>query len=170
MVLLGILVFTSTFFVMEFVAWAAHKYLMHGIMWRFHQDHHQNGPGFFEKNDVFFLIFAIPAWLCIMLGMMYQNWPVVFVGAGISFYGICYFFIHDVFIHRRFKFLRNTRHPYFMAIRKAHKVHHKYLDRHHGECFGMLLVPPKFYREAKKSMRISIDKGNDATSSVQVKQ
>ena len=25
---------------MEFVAWATHKYLMHGLLWKLHQDHH----------------------------------------------------------------------------------------------------------------------------------
>jgi len=26
---------------MEFVAWAAHKYLMHGWLWVWHEDHHK---------------------------------------------------------------------------------------------------------------------------------
>jgi beta-carotene 3-hydroxylase len=56
-----------------------------------------------------------------------------------------------VYIHRRFKWLRDIDNPYFMAIRKAHKVHHKYRGKEHGECFGMLLVPRKYYLEAKKS-------------------
>ena len=40
-----------TFLAMEGVAWVAHKYLMHGAMWYFHEDHHSPGPGFVEKND-----------------------------------------------------------------------------------------------------------------------
>jgi hypothetical protein len=28
-------------------------------------------------------------------------------------------------------------------------VHHKHLDPSDGECFGMLVVPPKYIKEAK---------------------
>lgn len=136
---------------MEVMAWATHKYIMHGMMWYFHRDHHQAEPGFFERNDVFFLIYAIPSWLCIMLGLMYKTYPAVWFGAGIAAYGLCYFLVHDVFIHRRFSWFRNTDSSYFAAIRKAHKVHHKHLGKEHGECFGMLWVPLKYYREARKA-------------------
>ena len=57
-----------TFWFMEFMAWFTHKYVMHGFLWFLHDDHHNKEPGFFEKNDAFFLIFAVPSWLCIMLG------------------------------------------------------------------------------------------------------
>lgn len=135
---------------MEFVAWAAHKYVMHGFLWYLHRDHHQREPGFFEKNDAFFLIFAIPSATCFIVGSAVQGWfPLFFVGVGIALYGIAYFLVHDIFIHQRFKVLRRTNHPYFRAIRKAHKVHHKHLGKEHGECFGMLIVPPKFLKEAK---------------------
>lgn len=153
-ILINIFFLVGTFFFMEFMAWSAHKYLMHGAMWHFHEDHHVPRKGnFFEKNDVFFLIFAIPSWLCIMLGLMYGIMPVVFVGIGIAVYGLCYFLVHDVFIHQRFKWLKRSNHPYFMAIRKAHKVHHKHLGKEEGECFGMLIVPPKYYREAKRAYK-----------------
>ena len=59
--------------------------------------------------------------------------------------------VHDVFIHQRFKWLRRSDRPYFKAIRKAHKVHHKHLGKEDGECFGMLWVPFKYYREARKA-------------------
>ena len=45
---------------MEFIAWATHKYIMHGFLWKLHKDHHQvNKDKIFEKNDAFFLIFKI---------------------------------------------------------------------------------------------------------------
>lgn len=149
MVLLGIFIFIATFFGMEFMAWTTHRFLMHGTMWFFHADHHVPRPGFFERNDVFFLIYAIPSWLCIMLGMMAGYATPVWIGFGIAAYGFAYFMIHDVYIHRRFNWLRDIDHPYFMAIRKAHKVHHKHTGKEHGECFGMLIVPRKYYTEAK---------------------
>lgn len=149
--LTNFLIFLATFFFMEFMAWFAHKYVMHGFLWTLHRDHHQKGKSWFERNDAFFLIFAIPSWLCIMFGMMNGNDFRVWIGAGIAVYGATYFLVHDVFIHQRFKLLRRADHPYFMAIRKAHKVHHKHLGKEKGECFGMLLVPMKYYREAKRA-------------------
>ena len=38
-----------------------------------------------------------------------------------------------------------------MALRRAHKVHHKHLQKEDGECFGMLWVAPKYIEEAKKA-------------------
>lgn len=149
----GPFVMLGACFLMEFMAWATHKFLMHGTMWFFHADHHQVEPGFFERNDVFFLIYAIPSWLGIMLGMMYNQYVFVWAGYGIAMYGFIYFLIHDVYIHRRFKWLRDIDHPYFMAIRKAHKVHHKHTGKEHGECFGMLVVPSKYYKEAKETFK-----------------
>ncbi|ASS50010.1 MAG: carotene hydroxylase [Candidatus Fluviicola riflensis] len=149
----GPFVLIAAFCAMEFMAWVTHRFVMHGPMWFFHADHHVEKPGFFERNDVFFLIYAIPSWLCIMLGMMANNYFPVWAGYGIAAYGFAYFMIHDVYIHRRFKWLRDIDHPYFMAIRKAHKVHHKHLGKARGECFGMLIVPRKYYTEAKTVFR-----------------
>lgn len=149
--LINVLLVVATFCFMEFMAWFTHKYVMHGLLWKLHRDHHQKGKSWWERNDVFFLIFAVPSWLCIMFGMMNGNDFRVWIGAGIALYGAAYFLVHDVFIHQRFKLFRRSNHPYLQAIRKAHKVHHKHLGREQGECFGMLLVPAKFYREARKA-------------------
>lgn len=154
MVWWGPLVLIATFLLMEFSAWSMHKYVMHGFMWKFHKDHHVEEPGIFEKNDVFFLIYAIPSWLCIMLGLMYNAPLSVWIGFGIATYGFAYFLFHDVYIHRRLNWLKTIGHPYFMAIRKAHKVHHKHRGKKDGECFGLLIVPLKYYREARKSFTL----------------
>lgn len=149
-------IFIGTFFLMEFVAWAAHKYVMHGFLWSLHKDHHVKEPGFFEKNDAFFLIFAIPSWLSIMFGMIYQVDLLVAAGLGILAYGIAYFLVHEVFIHQRFKWLRNANSTYFRAVRRAHKMHHKHLTKEDGESFGMLVFPFKYWREEKrKTMKLS---------------
>ena len=158
MVWIGLGILFATSFGMVFMAWATHKFVMHGLMWYFHKDHHQEEPGFFERNDVFFLIYAIPSWLCIMLGLMNEVYFTVWIGFGIALYGFTYFMIHDVYIHRRFKWLRDIDHPYFYAIRKAHKVHHKHLGKEHGECFGMLIVPGKYYREAVQTYKRKFSK------------
>ena len=137
------------FMSMEAIAWCTHKYLMHGPLWYFHRDHHTHeNAGFFEKNDFFFLLFAIPG-----IALIYFGWKqglashLLWAGLGITLYGVAYFLVHDIFIHQRFKFLRSIDTRYFKAIRRAHKVHHKHLTREDGECFGMLLVPPKYLKE-----------------------
>lgn len=148
---LNIFAVIATFFFMEFVAWFTHKYIMHGLLWVLHKDHHQKEPGFFEKNDSFFLIFAIPSALLIMFGMMNGNDVRLYIGIGIALYGLAYFLVHDIFIHQRFKIFRRTNQTYMRAIRKAHKVHHKHLNKEYGECFGMLIVPYRYFMEAKRA-------------------
>ena len=73
------------------------------------------------------------------------------MGLGILFYGMAYFAVHDIFIHQRLNWLKRTDNGYFRAIRKAHKVHHKHLGKGEGECFGMLVVPSKYFKEATVS-------------------
>jgi beta-carotene 3-hydroxylase len=70
----------------------------------------------FEKNDAFFLIFAIPSWLCIMLGSMAQNYWSVGIGAGIAMYGFAYFLVHEIIIHQRFKLFTRSNNKYIKAI------------------------------------------------------
>lgn len=144
----NIFIILVTFIGMEGAAWLAHKYLMHGIGWPLHRDHHVPEQKYFQRNDLFLLIFAIPSWLLIMFGSMFQLGSLLFVGLGIALYGICYFVVHDVFIHRRFPWWKNSNNFYLRAIRKAHKMHHKHLGKEDGECFGMLFVPWKYFREA----------------------
>jgi beta-carotene 3-hydroxylase len=76
----------------------------------------------------------------------------IWIGSGIALYGIAYFLVHDVFIHQRFKWFRTSESAYMLAIRRAHKVHHKHLTKEDGECFGMLFVPRKYLREARATL------------------
>ena len=149
-ILINSAIVLATFLTMEAVAWFAHKYVMHGFMWWFHSDHHVHEPGFFEKNDAFFLIFAIPSAYCFISGTLNGDFR-VWIGLGILLYGICYLIVHDVFIHQRFKWLRRTDNAYFKAIRKAHLLHHKHLGPEDGECFGMLWAPYRLFKEALSS-------------------
>jgi len=138
-----------TFLAMEGITWLTHRYVMHGFLWYLHRDHHQKGPGFFEKNDAFFLIFAIPSWLCIMLGLQNHNYPVTAIGFGIALYGLAYFIVHEVIIHQRIKWFTRSNNSYIRSIRWAHKMHHKHLDKHEGESFGMLLVAKKYHNKVQ---------------------
>lgn len=147
MLIVYILITVVTFLLMEGVTWFTHKFVMHGLMWYFHEDHHQpryQSP--FERNDVFFIIFAIPSILLFYFGVQNEINFKFFIGLGILFYGIAYFMVHDVLIHQRFKWFSKTNNKYLIGLRKAHKVHHKHLGKEDGECFGMLLVPFKYFK------------------------
>lgn len=139
-----------TFMIMEGVTWCTHKYIMHGFGWFLHEDHHQPGyKNVFEKNDSFFVIFATPSILLFIYGISPELNYLFFIGLGIFFYGLAYFLVHDVLIHRRFKWFDKVSNRYFRAARKAHKIHHKHIDKPDGECFGMLFFPVKYYKETK---------------------
>ncbi|MCA6449508.1 MAG: sterol desaturase family protein [Chitinophagaceae bacterium] len=158
--MLYLLITLVTFILMEGITWLTHRYVMHGFLWYLHEDHHQKGPGFFEKNDAFFVIFAIPSWLCIMLGSMNQVYWVVSIGAGIALYGFAYFLVHEIIIHQRFKLFTRSNNRYIKAIRWAHKMHHKHIGKEEGESFGMLLVAKKYWDKVKQDEILQQGSGN----------
>ncbi|MFY0604097.1 MAG: sterol desaturase family protein [Flavobacteriaceae bacterium] len=148
MIFAGITV--ATFLTMEAITWCTHKFVMHGFMWYFHEDHHQpkyQNP--LERNDIFFVIFAAPSIALFYFGINPTLNYLFFIGLGILCYGIAYFLVHDVLIHQRFKWFKNTNNRYLKGLRKAHKIHHKKLYKHDGECFGMLFVPFKYFQKPK---------------------
>ena len=139
------LIFITTFLMMELVANLTHRYVMHGFMWYFHEDHHKKTEGFFEKNDIFFIIFAIPSMLLISLGLFFQVYLSLSIGLGILAYGIAYFLIHEVLIHRRFKFMDRFENKYFQALIKAHQEHHSKITQAGCSNFGMLWVSKEYF-------------------------
>lgn len=138
---------------MEGITWLTHRYIMHGFLWYLHKDHHQKGPGFFEKNDAFFLIFAIPSWLSIMLGVIYKSPVSIAIGSGITLYGAAYFLVHEIIIHQRFKLFTRSNNVYIRTLRWAHKMHHKHLGKEDGESFGMLWVAKKYWEKVKEDKK-----------------
>ena len=55
---LPIAIVIATIIAMEGVAWASHKYIMHGFGWAWHRDHHEPHDNALEKNDLFALVGA----------------------------------------------------------------------------------------------------------------
>ncbi len=96
-----------TFAIMEGVTWLTHKYVMHGFLWYLHEDHHQPTGHFFEKNDAFFLIFAIPSMACIFYGTFNAMPWLSGIGTGVAMYGFAYFIVHEVIIHQESNGLQN---------------------------------------------------------------
>lgn len=144
---------------MEFMAWFTHKYVMHGLLWSWHEDHHlpdHHKDGFFEKNDRFFLVFAIPSATCFILGSTIASYAFLFsIGIGIALYGLTYFLIHDVYIHQRFRWFKQLDNPYSRAILRAHGAHHAKTTKEDCESFGLLIVSLKYFRDRRRSKAAS---------------
>lgn len=139
-----------SFLAMEGFAWLIHRYIMHGPMWFLHRDHHQpDDEQTFQNNDFFLLLFSAPGIALLILGLQ-TGWesPLTWAGVGISIYGIVYFWVHEGVIHRRFRMVPRARHPYFVALRRAHGAHHGQRERTNSVCFGMLAVPWQYFRDA----------------------
>jgi len=151
-ILINTLILIASFLFMELVAWFSHKYLMHGILWFMHRDHHQKPKDrFWEVNDLFFIIFALPGIILLYKGYsMGINSSFFWAGLGISLYGIVYLFIHDIAVHQRIRLFRHLDSVYLRAVRKAHKIHHKHLEKKNGENFGFVFVSAKYLKEARK--------------------
>jgi beta-carotene 3-hydroxylase len=143
--MINILVAISVFLFMEFVAWFTHKYIMHGFLWVWHEDHHRHHKGFFEKNDLFAVVFASCSISLFYIGTFVEGWSIMtYIGLGVLFYGIFYFTFHDIIVHRRVRIKFIARNPYLKRLIKAHYVHHKVHTKHGAEAFGFLWAPPKY--------------------------
>jgi len=147
----------AAFFVMEFVAWFSHKYIMHGFLWKWHVDHHrkdhaqgmpkQTEDKHFEKNDRFFIVFALPAIIGLILGFLIESQASLYIGMGITLYGLTYFIIHDLLIHNRINVFKGGRHSrYLQALINAHNAHHKPKNKQDFDNYGLLIFPRRFFR------------------------
>lgn len=137
------------FFLMELSGWFIHKYLMHGPLWKIHKTHHQPSKSFFELNDLFSLFFGGIAIVLIFLGVEaldYRFW----MGVGISTYGMLYFFLHDVLVHRRLKWFDRPKNSWLMGIFKAHQAHHKTNQKEGAVSFGLFLVPKEYFKKEEQ--------------------
>lgn len=140
---IGILLFLGTILVMEGVAYASHRWVMHGPGWFLHASHHRHRDTLFELNDLFALIFAIPS-IVLLLGGAQLGWGswAVWVGAGIAAYGAIYFGFHDVIVHQRTGHRYVARSAYLKRIIQAHRLHHATSGKHGAVSFGFLWAPP----------------------------
>ena len=130
---------------MEGFSWFIHKYLFHGPLWFIHKTHHQQKHSWLELNDLFSLLFAMIALGLMWLGHLHLDYR-FWIGTGISLYGIIYFIFHDWFIHNRFKAFKSDN-TYLSGIRRAHKIHHKSMEKEHAEEFGLLLTGRKWFKK-----------------------
>jgi beta-carotene 3-hydroxylase len=139
----GLALFLVTFLGMEGVAHLMHRHLMHGPLWVLHESHHRpRQSAWFERNDLFGILFAIPSILLIYLGT--HGHPMLLaVGLGMTAYGVAYFAFHDVIVHRRVRHSWAPKSAYLRRIVRAHLVHHKTLTREGAVSFGFLYAPDR---------------------------
>ena len=123
----------GAFVVMEGVSYAAHRWVMHGFAMAWHRSHHTPARAVFERNDLFPLCFSSVGVLLFALGSMGVD-VLWWVGLGVTAYGACYLFVHEVYIHHRLP-VRMPRLAYFEWLREAHRAHHV----SGAEPYGMLL-------------------------------
>lgn len=143
----GVLVAAAAFVAMEPVAYAAHRWVMHGPGRRWHDSHHRlptlDGRQHLEANDLYPVCFAAATVAATALGGRHRG--VRPVAAGVTAYGLAYAFVHDVAIHRRLGGTGGTGNGDLLApvpgsrlmerLRTAHARHHAT----GGEPYGMLL-------------------------------
>lgn len=143
--LLFIAILFATFCFMEFMANFSHRNIMHGFMWYWHEDHHKKKPRVFEKNDIFFVIFASPCMALLISNLWFPSVYTAAIGFGIMLYGAAYFIVHDLIIHQRIsnRFLREN--SYVRALIRAHHDHHAVTGKENCENFGMLFIPLKYF-------------------------
>jgi beta-carotene 3-hydroxylase len=136
--------------IMEVVAIVAHKWVMHGFLWNLHKSHHEPRNGFFEKNDWFAVMGAVPSIILLMIGTHYGYHVITAIGAGITAYGMIYFGFHDILVHRRVKHGWNPQQRYLKRIVQAHRLHHVVESKEGTVSFGFLYAPP--IRELKAQL------------------
>lgn len=134
-----IVVFTVV--AMEALAWAAHKYFMHGPGWAWHESHHVPHDGALERNDLYAGVGAAIAIALFVMGQ-YLWAPLFWAGVGVSVYAVLYFVAHDGLVHQRWPFRYVPRKGYLKRVYQAHRLHHAVDGRDGCVSFGFLWAPP----------------------------
>ncbi|MBC7985502.1 MAG: sterol desaturase family protein [Sphingomonadaceae bacterium] len=138
----GIALFLATILAMEGVAYAAHRWVMHGPGWFLHASHHRPRAGNWELNDLYAAIFAIPSIVLLLGGVQLGWWPgFTRIGAGIAAYGAIYFGFHDLIVHRRLPHRYVARWRYMKRIVQAHRIHHAVETKDGAVSYGFLWAP-----------------------------
>lgn len=139
--LLNTLIVVLTVVAMEVFSIVAHKYVMHGFGWGWHKSHHEARSGWFEKNDLYAVVFAGVAIALIYAGTRGHH-PLEWIGAGMTAYGFLYFVAHDGLVHRRWPFRYVPKSGYLKRLYQAHRMHHAVEGKDGAVSFGFLYAPP----------------------------
>lgn len=147
---------------MEFVAWASHKYIMHGWGWGWHRDHHEPHDNVLEKNDLFAIVGATVAISLFTIGY-YYSLALWWAAVGVTVYGVIYTFVHDGLVHQRY-FRWVPKRGYAKRLVQAHKLHHATVGKEGGVSFGFVVArdPAKLKAELKVQREAGVAVVRDA--------
>ncbi len=154
-----LLVVTGTI-LMELLAWAGHKYLLHGPAWSLHKSHHDGSTSRFEGNDVIAVVFA---GIAIAL-FAFSDWTVNFgkvVASSMTLYGILYAIVHEGLAHGRLPLPQVLVRGYVKRLVQAHRLHHTYRTQSNPIAHGFLYAQP---------VRVLLEKIRGYKTKLQLKQ
>ncbi len=158
----AVLIVIATVAAMELLAWASHKYVMHGFGWGWHRDHHEPHDRVLEKNDLYAIVGAGLSIAMFSLGsplvLGARAWaPATWIGIGILIYGLIYTAVHDGLVHQRY-FRWTPRKGYARRLVQAHKLHHATIGKEGGVSFGFVIArdPAVLKRELKAQREAGI--------------
>ncbi len=166
---IAILIVLASALAMEGVAWASHKYVMHGFAWGWHRDHHEPHDRLLEKNDRFALAGAAISIAFFALGsplvLGARAWPPgTWIGLGVLLYGVVYTLVHDGLVHQRW-FRWVPRRGYAKRLVQAHKLHHATTGKEGGVSFGFVVArrPEVLKRElaTQRTAGLAMVRGGD---------
>lgn len=162
----GILLAVAALVAMEGVAYAGHRWVMHGPLWVLHRSHHAPRTGWFERNDWFGVMGAAVSMLLFAMGVslgMGDGWT--WAAVGITGYGAIYFGFHDIIVHRRLPFAFVPRSAYMKRIVQAHRLHHAVVSKEGAVSFGFVYAPP--VAELKRQLRAKLRSGEGVARSAE---
>ncbi|MBM3918527.1 MAG: fatty acid hydroxylase [Sphingomonadales bacterium] len=133
----------------EVVSSLIHRYLMHGPLWWIHQTHHKPKGGW-ELNDWFAVLFGSVG-VALLFGGFLEIIPIFwgYAGAGVSVYGLVYFVLHDILVHSRLGSFPKPVSRYLIALRTAHRMHHKHTTAQPGESYGLLFFHYRYFSDQR---------------------
>lgn len=138
--LVPILIVVATAAFMEVFAWWAHKYIMHGWGWAWHESHHLPHDEKLEKNDLYVAVFAGISILMFLIGTFYWM-PLFWIALGTTIYGALYFIAHDGLVHQRWPFRYVPKRGYLKRLYQAHRLHHAVKGKDGCVSFGFIWAP-----------------------------
>ena len=163
----ALLIVLATVAAMEGVAWASHKYVMHGFAWAWHRDHHEPHDRTMEKSDRFALVGAAISIGFFALGSTLvlgeRAWaPGTWIGLGVLLYGVIYTLVHDGLVHQRW-FRWVPKRGYAKRLVQAHNLHHATVGKEGGVSFGFVLAgdPAKLRAELRRQREAGTAKVRD---------
>ncbi len=110
---------------MEPISAGIHRYFGHGAGWVFHRSHHEDELIGFEANDVIPAVSAAITIVAFLVGVTVEGASILVpLATGATIYGLVYFVLHDLYIHRRLPLLPE-RITLLEPMRHAHLDHHR---------------------------------------------